>query len=132
MDHAECSTRFTSSKRILIFTSAPPLFWKNLYLKVVTVGTMRTSVVAVTLLCLSVASAQYFVNLGKNKAAAQDASVAKPAEAPAEAQAAGSKNVDRTADWENFVRWFRENGGIISSKLIFKVIAIQPPLAYLK
>ncbi len=93
----------------------------------------RTSTLAlqvlVALLCLAVVSGQFFVNLNDKKDKGAGADVAKAGEAGAGAGdvaaggevAGGDQQAQLQEEWTAFVKWFRSNGGIISSKLTVKV-----------
>jgi len=69
--------------------------------------------VLLLLLLTHLAAAQFFVRLDeKDKAKGGDVATTEGASDD------GRPDIDTR--WKNFVRWFRENGGIISSKLIIK------------
>ncbi|KAJ1489149.1 hypothetical protein T484DRAFT_1781030 [Baffinella frigidus] len=80
---------------------------------------------ALALLCVAGTSAQFFVNLDNKKGTGAD--VATGGEA-GEVAVGGdvAAGTDQAAalqeDWTAFVKWFRSNGGIISSKLTVKEI----------
>lgn len=77
--------------------------------------------VALALLC--VVSGQFFVNLGDKKKEGTD--VDTKASGGGDVAAGGGAAVDAntklTDDWAAFIKWFRSNGGIISSKLTVKM-----------
>jgi len=84
---------------------------------------------ALLLAVVGIAAGQFFVNLGdKTKTPGSDVGSATQGQVPA-AQGAGDgdvaaqadPNVKLQEDWQAFVKWFRSNGGIISSKLNIKV-----------
>jgi len=82
---------------------------QDVLLKEMRVATLL--LLTVLLLGLSGAFGQFFVRLGDEKN--------KGGDDKAVGDAAGGEQ-DLEARWKNFVRWFRENGGIISSKLTLK------------
>mmetsp|Transcript_19195 Transcript_19195/g.45912 ORF Transcript_19195/g.45912 Transcript_19195/m.45912 type:complete len:250 (+) Transcript_19195:14-763(+) len=74
---------------------------------------MARKTVLLLLLLTHLAAAQFFVRLDeKDKAKGGDVATTEGASDD------GRPDIDTR--WKNFVRWFRENGGIISSKLIIK------------
>jgi len=77
----------------------------------------------VALLCLTVVSGQFFVNLNdKNKGGADVATKTDGAAATTGGvDDGGDQQAQLQEDWTAFVKWFRSNGGIISSKLTVKV-----------
>merc|ERR1719248_386506 len=88
----------------------------------------QTVLVCALLWCLVAPSmGQFFVRLGdknKQQGGGLKAQNKPPVAAPAAGGGAPAASVDATQDlagiWKSFVRWFRENGGIISSKLDLK------------
>lgn len=87
---------------------------------------MRVAVLAAALLLLYVlpAHGQFFVRLGGDKDKKADSAVATDGGGTAVADA--SKTAAKTPaqveqDWQVFVKWFRQNGGILSSKLTAKL-----------
>ena len=77
----------------------------------------------VALVCLTVVSGQFFVNLNdKNKGGADVATKGDGAAvAGGDVAAGGDQQAQLQEEWTAFVKWFRSNGGIISSKLTVKV-----------
>jgi hypothetical protein len=126
-------------------TGAAPNTLKSGHTKLCSVNMSRLSILAIALLLVLLAAsaqAQFFVRLGdKKKGGATTGDVAPktdtpPADAPAPdggdsgsaiQTESGETAVQSESDggdvdvlWKAFVRWFRENGGIISSKLELK------------
>jgi hypothetical protein len=107
-------------------TSVADLFFSWSVIRMARTSTLALQVL-VALLCLAVVSGQFFVNLNDKKDKGAGADVAKAGEAGAGDVAAGGEVAggDQQAqlqeEWTAFVKWFRSNGGIISSKLTVKV-----------